>query len=43
MLTWIGIIFTVAVLVGWVLYEQRMLVRHVARLRARDASASDQG
>ena len=29
-LTWIGIIVTLVVLVGWVLYEQRMLVRHVA-------------
>jgi hypothetical protein len=34
--TWIGIIFMVAMLVGWVLYEQRMLRRHVATLRARD-------
>jgi len=31
-LTWIGIAFMVAVLVGWVLFENRQLVRHVARL-----------
>ena len=32
-LTWIGIIFMVAVLVAWVLFENRRLVGHVARLR----------
>jgi hypothetical protein len=42
-LTWIGIIVTLVVLVGWVLYEQRMLIRHVAALRARDRPATDQG
>ena len=31
-LTWIGIAFMVAVLVGWVLFENRQLVRHVGRL-----------
>jgi cytochrome oxidase assembly protein ShyY1 len=31
-LTWIGIAFMVAVLVAWVLFENRQLVRHVARL-----------
>jgi hypothetical protein len=42
-LTWIGIIVTLLVLVCWVLYEQRMLIRHVARLRARAAAAFDEG
>jgi hypothetical protein len=42
-LTWIGIIVTLLVLVGWVLYEQRMLIRHVARLRARAPAAVDEG
>jgi heme exporter protein D len=42
-LTWIGIIVTLLVLVGWVLYEQRMLIRHVAALRARDRRLTDQG
>lgn len=31
-LTWAGIIVTLAVLVAWVLWENRQLVRHVARL-----------
>jgi hypothetical protein len=31
-LTWLGIVVTVAVLVAWVLYENRQLVLHVARL-----------
>ena len=39
-LTWIGIIVMLAVLVGWVLYEQP--IRHVAALRPRDRGA-DQG
>jgi hypothetical protein len=34
-LTWLGIVVTVAVLVAWVLYENRQLIRHVARLRGR--------
>jgi hypothetical protein len=34
-LTWAGIIVTLAVLVGWVLYENRQLVRHVAKLGGR--------
>ena len=38
-LTWIGIIVMVAVIVAWVLYEDRRLWRHVARIRARDAGA----
>jgi hypothetical protein len=31
-LTWLGIVVTVVVLVAWVLYENRQLVLHVARL-----------
>src|SRR5919107_613777 len=38
-LTWIGIIVTLLVLVGWVLYEQRMLIRPGAKTRDRDRSA----
>jgi hypothetical protein len=34
-LTWLGILVTVAVLVAWVLYENRQLVAHVARFRGR--------
>ena len=37
-LTWLGIIVMVAVIVAWVLYEDRRLWRHVARIRARDHS-----
>jgi hypothetical protein len=33
-LTWLGIVVTVLVLIAWVLYENRQLIRHVARLRA---------
>jgi hypothetical protein len=39
-LTWIGIIVMVAVIVAWVLYEDRRLWGHVARIRARDHGAS---
>jgi hypothetical protein len=39
-LTWIGIIVMVAVIVAWVLYEDRRLWGHVARIRARDHSAA---
>jgi hypothetical protein len=38
-LTWIGIIVMIAVLVGWVMFEQRRLRSHVARLRARDGAS----
>jgi hypothetical protein len=38
-LTWIGIIVMVAVIVAWVLYEDRRLWRHVERIRARDHGA----
>jgi hypothetical protein len=34
-LTWIGIVVMVAVLIAWVLYEDRRLWGHVARIRAR--------
>jgi hypothetical protein len=38
-LTWIGIVVMVAVIVAWVIYEDRRLWRHVARIRARDVGA----
>jgi hypothetical protein len=34
-LTWIGIAVMVIVIVGWMLYEDRRLWGHVARIRAR--------
>jgi hypothetical protein len=34
-LTWIGIVVTILVLVAWVLYEDRRLWTHVARIRGR--------
>jgi hypothetical protein len=34
-LTWIGIVVMVAVIVAWVLYEDRRLWRHVDRIRGR--------
>jgi hypothetical protein len=34
-LTWIGIIVMVVVIVAWMLYEDRRLWGHVARIRAR--------
>jgi hypothetical protein len=33
-LTWLGILVTLAVLVAWIVYENRQLVRHVARFGA---------
>ena len=42
-LTWIGIIVMVAVIVAWVLYEDRRLWGHVARIRARGASNATAG
>ena len=36
-LTWIGIVVMVAVIVAWVLYEDRRLWGHVARIQARGA------
>jgi hypothetical protein len=38
-LTWIGIVVMVAVIVAWVLYEDKRLWGHVARIRARDHGA----
>jgi hypothetical protein len=39
-LTWLGIAFTLAALVAWVLYENRQLISHVARFRAGIPSTS---
>jgi hypothetical protein len=39
-LTVLGIVVTVAVLVGWVLYENRQLIGHVTRFRARGPAAA---
>ncbi len=38
-LVWIGIVVMVAMMVLWVLYEDRRLWHHVARIRARDHGA----
>jgi hypothetical protein len=38
-LTWIGIAVMVFVLVAWVLFENRRLVGHVARLRGANSAA----
>jgi len=38
-LTWIGIAVMVFVLVAWVLFENRRLVAHVARLRGANSAA----
>ena len=38
-LTWLGILVTLAVLVAWVIYENRQLVRHVARFGEPRATA----
>jgi hypothetical protein len=32
-LTWLGIVVTVLVLIAWVAYENRQLIRHVTRLK----------
>jgi hypothetical protein len=32
-LTWLGIVVTVLALIAWVVYENRQLVGHVARIR----------
>ena len=37
-LTWLGIVVMVAVLVAWVLYENRRLIGHVARISRRGAA-----
>jgi hypothetical protein len=38
-LTWIGIIVMIVVIVAWVLYEDRRLWGHVARIRGRGPGA----
>jgi hypothetical protein len=38
-LTWIGIIFMIVVLVAWVLFENRRLLAHAARLRGANGAA----
>jgi hypothetical protein len=40
LLTWVGIVATVVALVAWSLYENRQLIRHVARLSAPRPAAS---
>jgi hypothetical protein len=35
-LTWLGIIAMLVALVAWVIFENRRLISHVARLRSRD-------
>lgn len=40
-LTWLGIAVMVAVLVAWVLYENRQLVLHVARLGRQGPPAAE--
>jgi hypothetical protein len=37
-LTWLGIVVTLLALAAWVLYENRQLVLHVARLRRPDTT-----
>ena len=38
-LTWIGIAVSTLVIVAWMLYEDRRLWAHVARIRGRDTGA----
>ena len=40
-LTWLGIVVTVACLVAWMLYENRQLVSHVTRLGRRPAGPDE--
>jgi hypothetical protein len=40
-LTWLGIVVTVAALLAWVIYENRQLVGHVARVRGRRTAADE--
>jgi hypothetical protein len=42
-LTWLGIVFMLAVLVAWVLYERSRLLRHVLRIQARGTTAEPGG
>jgi hypothetical protein len=41
-LTWLGIVVTVAVLVAWVVYENRQLVGHVTRIGSRRPAGPDE-
>ena len=41
-LTWLGILVTLAVLAAWIVYENRQLVRHVARF-GRPSPAAEGG
>lgn len=38
-LTWVGIVVSLVVVIAWVLYEDRRLWEHVARIRGRGGSA----
>jgi hypothetical protein len=40
-LTWLGIVVTLACLVAWILYENRQLIGHVTRLSSRPARPDD--
>jgi hypothetical protein len=40
-LTWLGIVVTIAFLIAWVVYENRQLVGHVARIGRRPAGPDD--
>ena len=40
-LTWLGIVVTVAFLIAWIVYENRQLVVHVARIGGRAAGPDD--
>jgi hypothetical protein len=42
LLTWLGIAFMVAALAAWVVFENRRLVAHVVRLRARTPTDTPQ-
>jgi len=34
--TWLGIVFMVVTLIAWVVYENRQLIGHVARIRSKN-------
>jgi hypothetical protein len=40
-LTWLGIAVTIAVLIAWVVYENRQLVGHVTRIGRRPAEPDE--
>jgi hypothetical protein len=40
-LTWLGIVVTIAVIVAWVLYEDRRLWGHVERIRGRERKTTN--